>query len=127
MHYREPPHITHQTPTWRELRALVRFRRSSADPVVRRLAAAHTVDDLRSIARRTTPRSVFDYVDGAAEDELTAARNTRVFQAATLLPDALVDVSAPDLSTTVLGRRWAVPFGFGPTGYTRMMHHHGEM
>jgi L-lactate dehydrogenase (cytochrome) len=41
-------------------------------------------------------------------------------------PSALVDVSEVDRSTTFLGKRVGLPIGFGPTGFTRMMHHAGE-
>ena len=38
----------------------------------------------------------------------------------------LQDVSFVDTSTVILGRPAAAPFGFGPTGFTRMMHTDGE-
>jgi L-lactate dehydrogenase (cytochrome) len=44
----------------------------------------------------------------------------------TFLPEALHAVKDPDLSTDLLGKRISMPFVFAPTGYTRMMHHHGE-
>lgn len=109
-----------------ELRRLVRFRRLQLDPVRRRLDRALTIDDLRRIGRRTTPRAVFEYVDGAADGELTATRNRAAFDSAVFLPEALNPVRAPDLSTTLLGRKIALPLVFAPTGYTRMMHHEGE-
>ncbi|HEX2564751.1 MAG TPA: alpha-hydroxy-acid oxidizing protein, partial [Acidimicrobiales bacterium] len=55
------------------LRSVLRFRRLELDPVARRLARAASVADLRAIARRRLPRGVFDYIDGAAEDERTLA------------------------------------------------------
>jgi L-lactate dehydrogenase (cytochrome) len=69
---------------------------------------------------------VFDYVDGAAEDEISAERNLRAFADLTFHPDALRPVDNPDPSIELFGRRLSMPLGFGPTGYTRMMHHHGE-
>jgi len=118
--------VTRQLPRWSEVRQNIQFRAASADPVQRRLDNALTIGDLRRIGRRTTPRSVFDYVDGASESELTAERNVRAFSELTFHPDALNPVSDPELDVEVLGRRWSLPLGFGPTGYTRMMHHHGE-
>jgi L-lactate dehydrogenase (cytochrome) len=124
---RPPAHpVRRRLPRWNEVRELVRFRRPSADPVRRRLDAALTIDDLRRIARRTTPRAVFDYVDGAADDGVTVQRNRAAFRDVTFLPEALNAVDDPDLSTELLGRRIPMPFVFAPTGYTRMMHHHGE-
>jgi L-lactate dehydrogenase (cytochrome) len=113
-------------PRWGEVRELVQFRRPSLDPVQRRLEAALTIDDLRRIALRTTPRAVFDYVDGAADEEVTVDRNRAAFRDVTFLPEALNPVKDPDLSTELFGRRISMPFVFAPTGYTRMMHHHGE-
>jgi L-lactate dehydrogenase (cytochrome) len=120
------PHVTRRLPRWREVRELVQFRRPTADPVRRRLEGALTIGDLRRIARRTTPRAVFDYVDGSADEGVTVARNRAAFRDVTFLPEALHAVKDPDLSTVLLGKRISMPFVFAPTGYTRMMHHHGE-
>jgi L-lactate dehydrogenase (cytochrome) len=120
------PAVRRRLPRPSEVRELVQFRRPSADPVQRRLEAALSIGDLRRIARRTTPRAVFDYVDGAADEEITVERNRAAFRELTFLPEALNAVNDPDLSTVLLGKRIAMPFVFAPTGYTRMMHHHGE-
>jgi L-lactate dehydrogenase (cytochrome) len=120
------PAVTRRLPRWSEVRELVQFRRPTADPVRRRLESALTIDDLRRIARRTTPRAVFDYVDDAADEEVTVERNRAAFRELTFLPEALHAVDDPDLSTVLLGKRISMPFVFAPTGYTRMMHHHGE-
>jgi L-lactate dehydrogenase (cytochrome) len=113
-------------PRWSELREVVQFRRPRLGRTARRLAHALTVRDLRAAARRTTPRAVFDYVDGAAEEEITAARNVAAYRRVTFLPDALRSVADPDPGVELSGRRIAMPLVFAPTGYTRMMHHHGE-
>jgi L-lactate dehydrogenase (cytochrome) len=123
---RPAPAVSRRLPRWGEVRELVQFRRPSLDPVQRRLDAALSIGDLRRVARRTTPRAVFDYVDGAADEEVTVTRNRAAFRDVTFLPEALNAVKDPDLSTELLGRRIALPFVFAPTGYTRMMHHHGE-
>jgi L-lactate dehydrogenase (cytochrome) len=121
-----PISTARQIPRWSELREVVQFRRPQPGRTARRLSRALTVEDLRRAARRTTPRSVFDYVDGAAEEEITAARNIAAYRRVVFRPDALRSVADPDTSVEVLGRRIPVPLIFGPTGYTRMMHHHGE-
>jgi L-lactate dehydrogenase (cytochrome) len=120
------PPVRRRMPRWGEVRELVRFRRQSLDPDQRRLEAALTIGDLRRIAMRTTPRAVFDYVDGAADEEVTVDRNRAAFRDVTFLPEALNPVKDPDLSTELFGKRISMPFVFAPTGYTRMMHHHGE-
>jgi L-lactate dehydrogenase (cytochrome) len=121
-----PVSTVRQVPRWSELREVVQFRRPRFGRTTRRLERALTIRDLRNAARRTTPRAVFDYVDGAAEEEITAARNVAAYRRVTFLPDALRPVADPDTGVEVLGRRLAMPLVFGPTGYTRMMHHHGE-
>lgn len=113
-------------PRWAEIRPLIGLRLPSPDPVERRLASCRTIGDLRRQARRVTPRSVFDYTDGAADAELSLSRARRVFRDLEFHPSVLHDVSEVDLGIEVLGRRAAVPFGFAPTGFTRMMHHEGE-
>lgn len=100
--------------------------RPDTDPVRRRLNRAHTVADLREIARRRTPRAVFDYTDGAAEGELSLNRARTAFAALEFRPSVLRDVSTIDTSTTLLGGPASLPFAFAPTGFTRMMHHAGE-
>ncbi|MBO3676314.1 alpha-hydroxy-acid oxidizing protein [Streptomyces sp. NEAU-YJ-81] len=120
------PRVARQRPRWTELREVLQLRRPTLNPVERRLGAALTIGDLRAVAVRTTPRAVFDYVDGAADAELTARRNRAAFAAAELVPEYLSPVDHPDLSTRLFGREIAMPLIFAPTGYTRMMHHEGE-
>jgi L-lactate dehydrogenase (cytochrome) len=118
--------VSRQLPRLSEVRELLQFRAPVLSRVERRLAAALTIDDLRRAARRTTPRAVFDYVDGAADAGLTASQNRQAFLDTVFVPEALHTVAHPDLSTTVLGHRQSLPLVFAPTGYTRMMHHDGE-
>ena len=91
-----------------------------------RLARCHSIADLRRLAMRRLPRAVFDYADGAAEDEVTARRNEAAFEDYDLLPRVLRDVSSVDLSTTVLGTPVSMPVLLAPTGMTRLFHHDGE-
>ena len=118
--------VRRQLPRASELRELLQFRTPELDPVKRRLGAALTIEDLRRIGRRTTPRAVFDYVDGAADAEVTARKNRKAFRDAVFVPESLNSVMDPELSTTLLGKRIAMPLVFAPTGYTRMVHHEGE-
>lgn len=113
-------------PRWSELSPLLRPAPFERDPVLRRVNRAHSIGDLRDIARRRTPRSVFDYTDGAADGEIGLRRARQLFHDLELRPRILQDVSALDTSTTVLGRRSELPFAFAPTGFTRMMQHEGE-
>lgn len=86
----------------------------------------HSIDDLRERARRRLPRVMFDYVDGAAEDEHTMQRNRSGFADYDLLPHCLVDVSTLNLATTIQGTPSPLPLVLAPTGGTRLFHHEGE-
>ena len=92
----------------------------------RRLAKAASIADLRRIARRRTPRAVFDYTDGAADGELSLNRARDAFNRVEFSPTVLRDVSEVDTGRDILGVRANLPFAFGPTGFTRMMNHEGE-
>ena len=116
-----------QIPRWSELREVVAVPGAPSRPDRAAAAAVRSLSPTCVMAAtRTTPRSVFDYVDGAAEEEITAARNVAAYRRVVFRPDALRSVAEPDTSVEVLGRRIPMPLMFGPTGYTRMMHHHGE-
>lgn len=116
-----------QLPRLRDLRPLIRFKRPEFNPTKRRLRNALTVEDLRVIARRRTPRAAFDYTDGAADGELTLARARQAFLDIEFRPAILRDVSKVNTERDVLGKRAALPFGIAPTGFTRMMHAAGEV
>lgn len=109
-----------------DLGPLLRFRRPQLNATERRLAAAVTIEDLRSLAKRRTPRAAFDYTDGAADAELSLARARQAFQDIEFHPSILRDVSEVDTSVPVLGDAAALPFGIAPTGFTRLMHTDGE-
>ena len=115
-----------QLPRWEELRPLLRVRPVEWNPTKRRLGKALTIADLRAVARRRTPRSVFDYTDGAAEGEVSLRRARQLFRDLEFRPQVLRDVADPDTSTMMLGKKAALPFAFAPTGFTRMMQHEGE-
>lgn len=91
-----------------------------------RLERAATIGDLRTIARRRTPRSVFDYVDGAAEAELSLRRAREAFARVEFSPRVLRDVTTVDAACDVVGTPSSLPLVLAPTGFTRMMHHEGE-
>jgi L-lactate dehydrogenase (cytochrome) len=115
-----------QLPKWSELRPLLRTRPIELNPTRRRLDRALTIADLRRIARLRTPRSVFDYTDGAAEQEISLRRARQLFHDLEFHPQVLRDVGDLDTSTPMLGKVAALPFAFAPTGFTRMMQHEGE-
>lgn len=113
-------------PRPRDLAPLLKFKRFDANARRRRLGAAFTIADLRTIAKRRTPRGAFDYADGAAEQELSLARARQAFLDIEFHPAILRDVAQVDTSVQILGAPSALPFGIAPTGFTRMMHAEGE-
>jgi L-lactate dehydrogenase (cytochrome) len=106
---------------------VIRFRGFGGDAVEGALSRAANVEDLRRLARRRLPRGVFDYVDGAAEDEVTMARNAAAFQNLEFQPRVLRNVDEIDTSTTLLGKPLAFPLVLAPTGFTRMVEPQGEL
>ncbi len=85
------------------------------------------IEDFRPIARQRVPKSVFDYLDGGAEGEVTLRENCRIFNDVTFRPRHAVAVADCSLSTTVLGFNLALPFLLAPVGYSRLMHPGGEV
>ncbi|MBA3054832.1 MAG: alpha-hydroxy-acid oxidizing protein [Sphingomonadales bacterium] len=91
-----------------------------------RLTDCHNIDDFRALARQRLPWPVFDYIDGAADDELTKARNTAAFADVDLVPNVLAGVAAIDPSVTIMGRKSALPLILSPTALQRVFHWEGE-
>ena len=91
-----------------------------------RLTDCHNIDDFRSLAKKRLPWPVFDYIDGAADDEITKARNTAAFADCDLVPDVLAGVAEIDPSVTILGRKSALPLILSPTALQRVFHWQGE-
>lgn len=118
--------LQRRVPTWSELRPLVRLEAPSLRRTEAALRRAATIEDLRVLARRRTPRSVFDYVDGAAESEVSLARSRAAFDEVEFRPRVLRDVRTVDASVEVLGVTSPIPLVLAPTGFTRMMHTAGE-
>jgi L-lactate dehydrogenase (cytochrome) len=112
---------------YQTLRSVVRFGPIETDLIKRRLARTASVEDLRRIARRRLPGGVFDYIDGAAEDERTLAANQAAFAAVTFRPRVLRGVGAIDTGSTLLGQPLPYPLVLAPTGFTRIADPQGEL
>jgi L-lactate dehydrogenase (cytochrome) len=91
-----------------------------------RLSRCHNFHDFRRRARRRLPGPIFDYIDGAADDELTHRRNTASFERCDLVPNVLQGVETVDLSVTVMGQKLDMPVYCSPTALQRLFHHRGE-
>ena len=91
-----------------------------------RLSDCHNFHDFRELARRRLPGPIFDYIDGAADDEVTRRQNTASFERCDLVPNVLRVVRTVDLSVTVMGQKLAMPVYCSPTALQRLFHHQGE-
>src|SRR5258707_8899928 len=93
------------------------------------LASPHVVNvkDLRRLARARLPDAVFDYLDGAADGEVSLKDSERAFQEVIFKPRFAVATPACDLGVTVLGQKLDLPFILAPIGYSRLMHPRGEL
>ncbi|MGE4303060.1 MAG: alpha-hydroxy acid oxidase [Novosphingobium sp.] len=91
-----------------------------------RLSDCHNIADFRRLAKQRLPWPVFDYIDGAADDELTKSRNTAAFDDVDLVPDVLAGVETIDTSLMVMGRKSALPLILSPTALQRVFHWQGE-
>ena len=91
-----------------------------------RLSDCHNIDDFRRLAKQRLPWPVFDYIDGAADDEVTKARNTSAFDTVDLVPDVLAGVGQIDTSCQIMARHSALPLVLSPTALQRAFHRDGE-
>ena len=87
----------------------------------------HNVKDFRNLAKKRLPCPIFDYIDGAADDEVTYRRNTEAYDQCDLVPNVLTGVKDIDMSTTVMGQKLDMPLYFAPTALQRLFHHEGEI
>ncbi len=83
--------------------------------------------DYRELARRRLPRQLFDYVDGGAISEATQRANVEDLARVVLRQRVMRDVSARELSVSVLGQRLAMPVILAPVGYGGMVARRGEV
>jgi len=100
---------------------MTRASRSVASPRV------VCIEDFRPIARQRVPQSVFDYLDGGAEGEVTLRENCRIFNDVTFRPRHAVALPDCNLCTSVLGFDLSLPILLAPVGYSRLMHPGGEV
>ncbi|SMG18908.1 alpha-hydroxy acid oxidase [Agreia pratensis] len=119
--------VERRFPNPKELLPLMQFKKLELDGKKRRLQGALTIDDLRTIAKRRTPKAAFDYTDGSAEGEISLRRARQAFQDIEFHPSILRDVSKLDTTTQILGGTSTMPFGIAPTGFTRLMQTEGEI
>ena len=77
--------------------------------------------DLRAHAKRRIPRFVWEYLDSATGTEATQSRNRTELDKITLMPSILHGEVTSDLSATLLGQTFPLPFGIAPVGMSGMV------
>lgn len=90
------------------------------------MSTAVNIADLRLAAKKRLPRVVFDYIDGAADAEVTLRENSRSFEDIAFRPRSAVATKHCDLRTTVLGTTLDLPFMLAPVGSSRLFYPRGE-
>ncbi len=83
--------------------------------------------ELESAAAEVLDPLARDYYRSGAGDELTLGRNRAAFAELELLPRVLVDVSAVDPATSVLGTDLPHPVAVAPTAFHRLADPDGEL
>ncbi|PCI04404.1 MAG: alpha-hydroxy-acid oxidizing enzyme [Hyphomicrobiales bacterium] len=92
-----------------------------------RLNQCHNFQDFRTLAQKRLPSPIFNYIDGAADDEVTYRHNTEAFDRCDLVPNVLTGVEDIDMSVTVMGQKLDMPIYCSPTALQRLFHHDGEL
>ncbi len=85
------------------------------------------LEDFEAPARRHIPRSIFGYVAGGVERDVTLGWNRSAFDDIALLPRMLVNVSGRSPKTTLFGQTYDSPFGIAPMGGTSLAAFQGDL
>ena len=112
---------------YKTLKSVIRFEPVKRSRTQRRLAKAASVTDLRRMAKRRLPAGVFDYIDGAAEDERTLRANVATYADASFRPRVMRGLGEITTATSLLGKPLAFPLVLAPTGFTRIADPQGEL
>ncbi len=90
------------------------------------LKKIYSIQTMRQRARRELPQPIFDFADGAAEDEKTLRQNESAFDGFSMIPRPLRGAASRDLSITLFGDTLALPVLVGPTGLSGLFWPDGE-
>jgi len=110
---------------FRDITSLVTFESPARSTAERLERGCHSVEDMRKMASKRLPRSVFEYIEGGGEDEVSLRRNRASYDEWSFLPK-WGSVANLDLSSTLLGGDVSMPLYLSPTGGTRLFHPDGE-
>ena len=83
--------------------------------------------EYEEIAQEKLGKGEYDFIAGAATDEITLRRTRAVLDSIIMKPRMLVDISERDLSTTVLGQEISFPVMMDPAGNHSAAHPDAEL
>ena len=101
--------------------------RATQNAIDRDPVSAETINSLREAARWHLPRAVFDFIDGGSYSEITLRANRAALDQLSLRQRVMVDVSARDLGTTIVGESVGLPVVLAPTGFMGVVYPDGEL
>ncbi|RJK97920.1 alpha-hydroxy acid oxidase [Vallicoccus soli] len=84
------------------------------------------LEEQLAAAQRSLPAPVYEYYAAGAGEETTLAESARAWSAFRLRPRPLRDVSAVDLTTTLLGAPLEAPLLVAPMAFHRLAHEEAE-
>jgi L-lactate dehydrogenase (cytochrome) len=85
------------------------------------------LDDFEAAAERHLPRMLYGFVSGAAETDASLRDNRAAFGELGFVPRVLADVSGRQTGTSLLGKRYAAPFGIAPMGASALSAYRGDL
>ena len=86
----------------------------------------YNFETARAAARHKLPKTLFNFIDGGADDEITLHANHAAYGEISLRPRQAVSIPAPDLRRTVLDSELSMPLALAPCGGTRLVWPDGE-
>jgi isopentenyl diphosphate isomerase/L-lactate dehydrogenase-like FMN-dependent dehydrogenase len=97
------------------------------DALIKSPKEAINVFDFEPVCRANVPPAHFGYMASGIDDEVTLRANREGFAKFQLRPRRLVDVSKVDMSTELLGVKYASPIVIAPVGGQQSFHEEGEV
>ena len=88
---------------------------------------AINIDDLRNLARKRLPKTIFEFIDGGSQDEITLRANRADFERYAYRTRTLTDITTRDISTSILGKKSSAPLVLAPTGLAGLLSRRGEL